>query len=78
MVVVLKPLHERFRIKRIVVTTFQSVSGTGKGAMDELLEETQALLSFQEVSPKVYPAQIALTVFLILMTFCRTVTRRRR
>jgi aspartate-semialdehyde dehydrogenase len=59
MVVVLKPLHERFRIKRIVVTTFQSVSGTGKGAMDELLEETQALLSFQEVSPKVYPAQIA-------------------
>ncbi|HXC62527.1 MAG TPA: aspartate-semialdehyde dehydrogenase [Nitrospiria bacterium] len=59
MVVVLKPLHERSRIKRIVVTTFQSVSGTGKGAMDELLEETQALLSFQEVNPKVYPAQIA-------------------
>ncbi len=59
MVVVLKPLHDRFRIKRIIVTTFQSVSGTGKEAMDELLEETQALLSFQEVNPKVYPVQIA-------------------
>lgn len=59
MVVVLKPLHDLFRIKRIVVTTFQSVSGTGKEAMDELLEETQALLSFQEVHPKVYPIQIA-------------------
>jgi len=59
MVVALKPLHDLFRIKRIVVTTFQSVSGTGKEAMDELLEETQALLSFQEVNPKVYPIQIA-------------------
>jgi len=59
MVVVLKPLHDQFRIKRVVVTTFQSVSGTGKEAMDELLEETEALLSFQEVSPKVYPVQIA-------------------
>jgi aspartate-semialdehyde dehydrogenase len=59
MVVALKPLHEKFRIKRIVVTTFQSVSGTGKEAMDELLEETEALLSFQEVNPKVYPTQIA-------------------
>lgn len=59
MVVVLKPLHDLFRIKRIVITTFQSVSGTGKEAMDELLEETQALLSFQEAHPKVYPAQIA-------------------
>jgi aspartate-semialdehyde dehydrogenase len=59
MVVVLKPLHDESRIKRIVVTTFQSVSGTGKEAMDELLEETQALLSFQEAKPKVYPVQIA-------------------
>lgn len=59
MVVPLKPLHDKFRIKRIVVTTFQSVSGTGKEAMDELLEETEALLSFQEVNPKVYPVQIA-------------------
>ncbi|MDO8355230.1 MAG: aspartate-semialdehyde dehydrogenase [Nitrospirota bacterium] len=59
MVVALKPLHDRARIKRIVVTTFQSVSGTGKDAMDELMTECQDLLSFKEASPKVYPFQIA-------------------
>ncbi len=59
MVVALKPLHDRARIRRIVVTTFQSVSGTGKEAMDELMEETRDLLSFKEARPKVYPYQIA-------------------
>ena len=59
LVVALKPLHDAARIKRVVVTTFQSVSGTGKEAMDELMEETQALLSFKEPEPKVYPHQIA-------------------
>ena len=59
MVVAIKPLHDRFTIKRIVVTTFQSVSGTGKEAMDELTEECKALLNFRDVEPKVYPYQIA-------------------
>jgi aspartate-semialdehyde dehydrogenase len=59
MVVALKPLHDQARIKRIVVTTFQSVSGTGKDAMDELMAECQDLLSFKAASPKVYPYQIA-------------------
>jgi aspartate-semialdehyde dehydrogenase len=59
MVVALKPLHDAARITRIVVTTFQSVSGTGKDAMDELLSECKALLSFKEPEPKVYPYQIA-------------------
>ncbi len=59
MVVALKPLHDEARIKRIVVTTFQSVSGTGKDAMDELMVECQDLLSFKSASPKVYPYQIA-------------------
>ena len=59
MVVALKPLHDQARIKRIVVTTFQSVSGTGKEAMDELMAECQDLLSFKPASPKVYPHQIA-------------------
>jgi aspartate-semialdehyde dehydrogenase len=59
MVVALKPLHDEARIKRIVVTTFQSVSGTGKDAMDELMTECQDLLSFKSASPKVYPYQIA-------------------
>ncbi|MFQ5990854.1 MAG: aspartate-semialdehyde dehydrogenase [Nitrospiraceae bacterium] len=59
MVTALKPLHDQVRIKRIVVTTFQSVSGTGKEAMDELLDETRDLLSFKSPQPKVYPHQIA-------------------
>ena len=59
MVVALKPLHDEARIKRIVVTTFQSVSGTGKDAMDELMTECQDLLSFKSANPKVYPYQIA-------------------
>ncbi|MBM4132236.1 MAG: aspartate-semialdehyde dehydrogenase [Nitrospira sp.] len=59
MVVALKPLHDEARIQRIVVTTFQSVSGTGKEAMEELMEESKALLSFGQPEPKVYPYQIA-------------------
>ena len=59
MVVALKPLHDRSRIKRIVVTTFQSVSGNGKEAMDELFEQTRAILSFQDVKAEVFPYQIA-------------------
>lgn len=59
MVVALHPLHEAVRVKRIVVTTFQSVSGTGKEAMDELMDECKDLLSFKEPTPKVYPYQIA-------------------
>jgi aspartate-semialdehyde dehydrogenase len=59
MVVALQPLHQVAKIKRIVVTTFQSVSGKGKKAMDELLEQTKALLSFQEFEIREFPYQIA-------------------
>ncbi len=59
MVLVLKPIHDAAVIKRIVVTTFQSVSGTGKKGMDELAQQTVALLSFKDVETKVYPHQIA-------------------
>jgi aspartate-semialdehyde dehydrogenase len=59
MVVALKPIHDAVKIKRIVVTTFQSVSGTGMKAMDELMEQTKALLNFKEAECKVYPHQIA-------------------
>jgi aspartate-semialdehyde dehydrogenase len=62
MVVVLKPLHDAARIKRVVVTTFQSVSGTGKKAMEELLEQTRDILSFREPTLSVYPHQIAFNV----------------
>lgn len=59
LVMALKPLHEAATIKRVVVTTFQSVSGTGAAAMEELVAQTKALLSFQDVNAEVYPYQIA-------------------
>ncbi len=59
MVAALKPIHDAAKIKRIVVTTFQSVSGTGKKAMDELAQQTVALLNFRDVETNVYPHQIA-------------------
>lgn len=59
MVVVLKPIHDATKIKRVVVTTFQAVSGTGKKAMDELLQQTAALLNFRSIECNVYPHQIA-------------------
>lgn len=62
MVVALKPLHDSAKIKRVIVTTFQSVSGTGKKAMDELLQQTVALLNFKDIEIKVYPHQIAFNV----------------
>ena len=59
MVVALKPIHDFARIKRIVVSTYQAVSGTGKKAIEELELQTRALLSFQEPVVKVYPHRIA-------------------
>ena len=59
MVVVLKPLHDYSRIKRIVVSTYQSVSGTGRDAMEELDSQTRAYVAGDEIKNKVYPHQIA-------------------
>ncbi|MCA1957381.1 MAG: aspartate-semialdehyde dehydrogenase [Nitrospira sp.] len=59
LVMALKPIHDAVGVKRVVVTTFQSVSGTGAAAMDELMDQTKALLAFREVETKVYPHQIA-------------------
>jgi len=59
LVLVLKPIHDKVKISRVVVTTFQSVSGTGKEGMDELAQQTVALLNFKDVETKVYPHQIA-------------------
>lgn len=59
MVVPLKPIHQKFKIKRVVVSTYQAVSGTGKKAVDELFDQTRAILNFQEIENKVYPHQIA-------------------
>ena len=63
MVVALKPLHDRARIKRVVVSTYQSVSGAGKEGMDELWNQTRGLfVPGQEVAPKKFTKQIAFNV----------------
>ena len=63
MVVALKPLHDRARIKRVVVSTYQSVSGSGKDAIDELWNQTKGVyVPGQEIEPSVYPKQIAFNV----------------
>jgi len=59
LVVALKPLHDRATIKRVVVATYQSVSGAGKDGMDELDRQTKALYSLQDVQEKKFPKRIA-------------------
>ncbi len=59
MVIVLKPLHDLFDIKRVIVSTYQSVSGAGKVPMDELIEQTYAVLQKKKVSSKNFTKQIA-------------------
>ncbi len=63
LVVALKPLHDRAKIKRVVVSTYQSVSGAGKEGMDELWEQTKAVYNpVTEVPPKKFSKQIAFNV----------------
>lgn len=59
MVQVLKPIHDAFKIKRVIVSTYQSTSGKGKKAMDELSQQTVALLNQREIETKEFPHQIA-------------------
>lgn len=59
LVMALKPLLDAAGVKRVVVTTFQSVSGTGAAAMDELMDQTKDLMAFRDVKAEVYPYQIA-------------------
>jgi len=59
MVVALKPLHDAARIKRVVVSTYQSVSGGGGTAMEELSQQTRDIFNFSPVEPEKFPHQIA-------------------
>jgi aspartate-semialdehyde dehydrogenase len=59
MVLALKPLHDAARIRRIVVSTYQSVSGTGQDAIEELFSQSGEVLNLRTVKPQVYPHQIA-------------------
>jgi aspartate-semialdehyde dehydrogenase len=59
LVVALKPLHDKARIKRVVVATYQSVSGAGKDAMDELFSQTKAVFTLGDIDSKKFPKRIA-------------------
>jgi aspartate-semialdehyde dehydrogenase len=59
LVVVLKPLHNKFKIKRVVVSTYQAVSGAGKASMDELFSQTKNFLDGRKVKSKFFNKQIA-------------------
>jgi len=62
LVVALKPLHDRAGIKRVVVATYQSVSGAGKEAMDELFSQSKAVFTLDEIAPKKFTKRIAFNV----------------
>src|SRR5207248_7275787 len=62
LVVALKPLHEKAHITRVVVATYQSVSGAGKEAMDELFAQTKSIYTLDEITPKKFPKRMAFNV----------------
>ncbi|MET0272268.1 MAG: aspartate-semialdehyde dehydrogenase [Phenylobacterium sp.] len=69
LVVALKPLHDRARIKRVVVSTYQSVSGAGKEGMDELFDQTKNVFVLGATPPKKFPKQIAFNVIPFIGAF---------
>ena len=62
MLVALKPLHDTSRIKRIVVSTYQSASGAGKAGMDELFDQTKGIYETRQVEPKKFQKRLAFNV----------------
>src|SRR6202171_4441083 len=69
LVVALKPLHDKAKITRVVVATYQSVSGAGKEAMDELFSQTKAVFQINEVEAKSFPKRIAFNIIPQIDTF---------
>src|SRR2546421_1067417 len=62
LVVALKPLHDKAKIKRVVVATYQSVSGAGKEAMDELFTQTKSVYTLDQITPTKFPKRIAFNI----------------
>ena len=62
MLVALKPIHDNYRIKRVIVSTYQAVSGSGQAAVDELQKQTNAFSNGEEMLAEVYPHQIAFNI----------------
>lgn len=70
MVLALYPIHRKARIRRIVVSTYQAVSESGKPAIDELTEQIRSLYNFREITAEVYPHQIAFNALPHVDSFC--------
>ena len=62
MLVTLKPIHDKYKIKRVIVSTYQAVSGSGQAAVEELQNQTHAFANGKEMQAEVYPHQIAFNV----------------
>ena len=69
LVIILKPLHDLFNIKRVVISTYQSTSGAGKAPMDELIEQTKLSLENKKISSKNFTKQIAFNAIPHIDTF---------
>ena len=69
MLVALKPIHDLFNIQKIIVSTYQAVSGSGKNGINELLEQTHSYMNQQEIKVNVYPKQIAFNVIPFVDSF---------
>ena len=69
MVLALNPLHKRFNIKRVIVSTYQAVSGAGKSAMDELIDQTKDFLNNKKIKSKNFTKQIAFNLIPHIDTF---------
>ena len=69
MVLALKPLHDEYKIKRVVVSTYQAVSGAGKNAMDELFNQTKDYLNNKKINSKKFTKQIAFNLIPHIDTF---------
>jgi len=71
MVLVLKPLHDKYKVKRVVASTYQAVSGAGKNAMDELLSQTKNVIDGKKVKSKNFTKQIAFNIIPHIDTFVK-------
>ena len=69
MLVALKPIHDLFNIRKIIVSTYQAVSGSGKSGINELLAQTHSYMNQQEVEVNAYPKQIAFNVIPFVDSF---------
>ena len=69
LVIILKPLHDLFKIKRVIISTYQSTSGAGKAPMDELIEQTKLLLENKKIVSKNFTKQIAFNAIPHIDTF---------